>query len=331
MLAPVFNKVGEPLTIERVPDLEPAPGQVVVKVARCGICGTDLHLTEGHGIEIPAGSILGHEYSGEVVAIGKGVERLKVGDRAVSLPVIGCGKCRECLSGRPASCPNWMMLWGGYAEYALMGEDTAIPLPGSLSMADAALAEPLAVALHGVEQARFRAGDTVIIQGAGPIGLSALFWARRMGAKRVDVIEGVPGRAAIALAMGADTVRAPDREGEGEPLVADVVIEAVGRPGLLARSIEMVRRGGTVVSLGNCFVADSFVPGDAARREVRMIFPQMYTQREFEHCVDVLARGAVEPRHMVTRTIGYGELPSVFESLRRSPEDCKVLIDPAAG
>lgn len=334
MRAPVFLRPSKPLMIESVPDPEPGEGEVVVKVHRCGICGTDLHITEGHGYTVPEGTVLGHEYSGEVVAIGKGVERLKVGDRATALPVLSCGKCRECLNGAVGFCRHFNMLMGGYAEFALMGEDTAIKLPATLSLADAALAEPLAVALHGVAMANIKPGDRVLVQGAGPIGLSALFWAKRFGASRVDMIEGVAGRVRIAEAMGADSVRAPSGDlpllpRNGDPEAPNVVIEAVGRAGVLSQSIALANRGATIVSLGNCFVGDTYVPAHASQKEVRMLFPQLYTIREFEHAVDVLDRGAVEPREMVTRTVGYAEVPQAFEGLRSSPADCKIMINPS--
>jgi (R,R)-butanediol dehydrogenase/meso-butanediol dehydrogenase/diacetyl reductase len=316
------------LVIETVAVPEPGPGQVLVKVDRCGICGSDLHITEGKGYTVPDGSILGHEFAGEVVEIGKGAERLRVGDRAAAMPIFGCGKCRFCQEGRPAWCVNVGYTFGGYGEYALMNDFTAVKLPASLSSADGALAEPLAVALHGLAVSGIAPGSRVLVLGAGPIGLAALFWARRMGAARVDVVEGAASRATIAKSMGADSVSAPGQTPESETGAPEIVIECVGRTGLLGQALDRVARGGTIVSLGYCFLPDALVPAAAGGKEVTILFPQLYSTREFELAVDVLDRGAAEPKYMVTRTVGYEALPSVFDSLRKSPIDCKVLINP---
>ena len=333
MRAAIFEKVGLPLKIENVPDPEPGENEIVVKVHRCGICGSDLHMTDGHGYTVPAGTVLGHEFAGEVTAVGKGGNRFKIGDRIAAMPIIGCGKCRYCLNGTPAYCLNIGFTYGGYADFARVSAVTAVKLPSTLSLADGALAEPLAVALHGMAMARLAPGARVLIQGAGPIGLAALFWARHLGAGRVDMIEGAPRRAEIARAMGADSV-VPPQSREPELLTPsvddapDVVVECVGRPGLLGQAIDYVRRGGTIVSLGFCFQPDQLVPALAASREVSLLFPQLYTTREFEVSIEALDRGAVEPRLMVTSTVGYDTLPGVFDSLRKAPVECKVLIDP---
>ena len=335
MKAAVFDRAGRPLQIESVADPTPGPREVVVRVDRCGICGSDLHITDGHGYTVPAGTVLGHEFAGEIVAIGPDVHHLGVGERVAAMPIIGCGSCRYCLSGTPAWCTSIVYTFGGYAEYAIASSVTAIPLPATLSSADAALAEPLAVALHGVAAAGLRPGGHVLIQGAGPIGLAALFWAKSLGAGRVDVVEGVPARANIALEMGADSVAAPNEHVPDSPTAADsagaeVVVECVGRPGLLAQALQRVGAGGTVISLGYCFQPDALIPALACNKEARVLFPKLYSRREFEFAIDVLDRGAAAPRAMVTSTIGLQQLPQKFESLRRAPADCKVLIDPRA-
>jgi (R,R)-butanediol dehydrogenase/meso-butanediol dehydrogenase/diacetyl reductase len=334
--AAVFHESGKPLTIEAVPDPSPGAGEVIVRVARCGICGTDLHMTEGHGVELPAGTILGHEFSGEVVEVGEDVAGLAVGDRVAAMPIFGCRRCVACQAGTPALCETMQFRFGGYAEYALVNATTAVRLPASVSLDDGALAEPLAVALHGMVAARLAPGEVVVIQGAGPIGLAALFWARRLGAGRVYVIERVPERAALARAMRADGVFAPaiprgapgQAENAAPPEMADVVVECVGRPGLLAQASSFARRGARIVSLGYCFTSDEIVPAAFGAKELQLVFPQLYTSREFEFGIDALSAGAVEPGRMVTDIVGFDRLPDTFEELRRSPQQCKVLIAP---
>ncbi|KHK90045.1 hypothetical protein LK12_18050 [Novosphingobium malaysiense] len=294
-------------------------------------------MTQGHGYTVPGGTVLGHEFTGEVIETGAGVEGFAKGERVVAMPIAGCGKCRYCLAGEPAWCEALEFLSGGYAEYALVNAATAMRLPATLSDADGALVEPLAVSLHGIAMAGIKPGARVLVQGAGPIGLAALFWARRVGAGRVDVIEGAPVRAAIADRMGADSVTAPQpldpagfaQRPDPEKLY-DVVVECVGRPSLLMQAVSFLRPGGTVVSLGYCFEPDGIVPAVAGGREARMLFPQLYTVAEFRHALAVLDSGAVEPRHMVTRSVSLDVLPDVFDTLRSNPGECKVLIDPSA-
>jgi len=334
--AAVFKEAGKPLVVERLPDLRVGEGQLLVKVHRCGICGSDLHMTQGEGLTVPSGTVLGHEFTGEVVEEGKGSSRFRNGDVIVAMPIMGCGKCGPCLIGEPAYCENISYLAGGYAEFALVSAHTATLLPSRLSASDGALAEPLAVALHGVAMANITPGSRILVQGAGPIGLAALFWARRLGADHVDVIEGVSARADLALRFGAREVRAPEPVGQQgfeavDPLkLYDVVIECVGRPGLLSQSLAHVRRRGTIISLGYCFTEDTLVPAFAGNKEAKLLFPQLYTKREFEWVLDVLDQGAAEPCEMITQTVALDQLPEAFEGLRTNPRECKVMVAPGA-
>ena len=339
MRAVLFRQVGQPLAVDEVADPAPAANQVLVKVARCGICGSDLHMAEGHGFVPPPGTIFGHEISGEVVEIGRNVEGIATGDRIAVMPIFGCGHCVPCGQGMPARCASMQFTSGGYAEYVAVDPTSAIRLPSTVSLDDAALAEPLAVALHGIVAARIMPGDVVTIVGAGPIGLAALFWARHFGAARTYVIEKVPERRAIAERMGATGVFLPQAPSGGDDFArhygelpmgeaADVVVECVGRPGLLMASAAYARHGGRLVSLGYCFGDDPIVPAGLGMRELQLHFPQLYTRGEFEMSVNVLDAGAVEPRHMVTDTVGLDAVPEMFEALRTSPRQCKVLITP---
>jgi (R,R)-butanediol dehydrogenase/meso-butanediol dehydrogenase/diacetyl reductase len=341
MRAVVFEEVGKPLQVKEVSDPVPTEGQVVVKVSRCGICGSDLHMAEGHGYVPPNGTVFGHEFSGEIVELGKNVDGVKIADRIAVMPIFGCGQCVACRQGLPAQCTAMQFTAGGYGEYVAIDPSSAIKLPGVVSMEDGALAEPLAVALHGVSAAKIEPGDVVVVVGTGPIGLATLFWARRFGAARVYVIDKVPERCAIATAMGATAVHppAPPAAGDGfaryfgdipVPELADVVFECVGKPGLLMPSAAYARRGGKLVSMGYCFGDDPIIPAGLGLRELQLFFPQLYTRREFELSVNVLNAGNVEPRHMVTDTVGLVDVPGTFESLRTSPKQCKVMISPFA-
>jgi (R,R)-butanediol dehydrogenase/meso-butanediol dehydrogenase/diacetyl reductase len=335
MRAAVMQGLHKPLVIETVPDPVPGAGEVVVKVGRCGICGSDLHMTEDAAYGQGAGSILGHEFAGEVVELGKGVEGLRKGDLVAVSPLKSCGSCPACLAGNVSWCEDFGLQGGGYAEYALTMPNQCVMLPKSASLADGAIIEPLAVALHGAAMAGMRIGDKVLILGAGPIGLATAFWARRMGAGRVVVQDVATWQQERALAMGAHDFVA-DRE---DPLgaaaralggKADIVFECVGVPGLIAQGVEQVRARGTIVLLGLCTVPDTFNSFAMLSKEVRLITSAFFSAHEYHAALDALDRGAAEPRLLVTETIPLGRTPTVFEALRRRTEQCKVLIEPGA-
>jgi 2-desacetyl-2-hydroxyethyl bacteriochlorophyllide A dehydrogenase len=341
MRAAIFECVGQPLKIETLPDLTPGAGEVVLKIHRCGICGTDLHMTDGHSAPpAPAGSVLGHEYAGEVVARGRDVQGLAIGDRVSAMPLRGCGSCRYCLAGEPVWCAAVRPNFGGFAEYALITPASCVKLPASLSFDDGALVEPLSVALHGVLKAGTLLGRTVLVMGAGPIGLGVVFWARRMGAARITVIEGSVARTELAYAMGATVCQPPaaadaaafSGDELGGPVnvseMPEVVFECVGKPGLLGQAIAYARPRGAVVSLGFCMRADRFVPASAGAKELTLHFPVAWTLAEFQTAMDAMDAGAVEPRQMVTEVVSLDAAPAAFEALRSAAVNCKVLVAP---
>lgn len=342
MRAAVFHRPGEKLRIETLPDPRPGPREVVVKVGRCGICGTDLHITEAAAgrMCLPAGAVPGHEFAGEVVEIGAEVSALRLGDHVAVMPFIGCGTCRACLSGTPDQCRSVRNSGmgeepGGYAQFARAGAESCVVLPRAVGLAAGALVEPMAVALHGVRAANLQHGDTVLVIGAGPIGLATIYWAARAGA-RVIATARSNARAALARAMGAQDFILPEpgqslaRAARGALGAApDVVFECVGLPGLIETSIACVRRRGLVVVLGFCVAADRLSPAVAVMKEVRLAFSFIYDRREFEIAADALARAeAPGPQAMITEVVGLDAAPDAFEALRARTHQCKVQIAP---
>jgi (R,R)-butanediol dehydrogenase/meso-butanediol dehydrogenase/diacetyl reductase len=333
MRAIVMQGLHRPLALETLPDPTPEAGEVVVKVGRCGICGSDLHMTEDASYGMGAGSVLGHEFAGEVVALGKGVEGLAMGDLVAVSPLKSCGHCPACVAGEVAWCEHFGLQGGGYAEYALTRPNQCVKLPKSASLADGAIIEPLAVALHGVNLSGMKAGDKVLILGGGPIGLAAAFWARRRGAGAVVVQDVATYQADRALAMGAtcfiadpqDPVGAAERALGGK---ADIVIECVGRPGLIAQAVQQARPRGTILLLGLCTQPDTFNSFAMLSKELRLVTSAFFYRQEYEAALDALCSGAPEPRHLVSDTIGLAATPDRFEALRQRTHDCKVLINP---
>jgi len=333
MRAAVCQGLKRPLLIERVPEPAPGPGEVLLAVQRCGICGSDLHMSEEPAFGIKAGDVLGHEFAGEVVELGAGVDHLRKGDRVAVVPIRSCGACASCAAGEPAWCAQMALEGGGYAEFARTRAAQCVVLPRTASAADGAIVEPLAVALHGIALSGLRAGDRVLVLGAGPIGLAVAFWARRHGAARVVVQDIHCHQEQRALQMGA-TAFVADRD---EPVAAaeralggkaDIVFECVGLPGLIAQAIDCTRIKGTVLILGLCTHADSFVPFAALSKELRLQTSAFFRRPEFETALNALDAGAVEPRLLVTETVALDAVPAVFEALKQRTQQCKVLIDP---
>jgi len=335
MKAAIFDTVGAPLRIGAVPDPAPAPDEVVLRVAACGICGSDLHITEDPvPFGIGAGFVLGHEFAGDIVALGSEVSHLRIGDRVAVVPMRGCGHCEACRRGDPARCPEMVLIGGGYAEYATAAARQCHILPDDVPLEDGALAEPLSVALHCIVRSGMKPGDRVAILGAGPIGLLVAFWARRMGASRVVVADIHDHQRERALTLGAtDFVlsgeRLPENLADACRGAPDIVFECVGKRGLLGAAVATVRLQGTVVGVGLCIGGDEWDPFVALSKEVNLLFSVFFHQsNEFGVALDALRGGPFAPQALITDRIDLSPVPQIFESLRRRTTQCKVLIQP---
>ena len=333
MKAVIFQGLHTPLSLEDVPDPEPAAGELVVKVGRCGICGSDLHMTEDAAYGCRKGDVLGHEFAGEVVALGKNAQGPKVGDLVSVIPLKSCGACAHCAKGEVQWCTQFGLQGGGYAEYAVTRPNQCVPLPADLSLADGALVEPLAVALHGINLSGIQRGNKVLVLGAGPIGLAVAFWAKRMGAARVAVQDILAFQQERAQDMGADVfvVDPADPVGSAERALggkADIVFECVGIPGLIAQAVDQVKPRGTILLLGLCTKPDTFNSFAMLSKEVRLVTAAFFTVGEYEASLRALEEGSTAPRRLVTGTIELIQTPEIYESLKRRTEQCKVMIAP---
>lgn len=304
MRAAVVQALNTPLRIETVADPVPASDELVIKVGRCGICGSDLHMTEDPMFGVMPGDILGHEFAGEVVDCGNRVSDLKNGDLVSVIPLQSCGDCPACRTGELAWCDQMKLQGGGYGEYAVTKSKQCIPLPQSISLSDGAIIEPLAVALHGVRLSGLKKGDRVLVIGAGPIGLAVAFWVRRFGAEAVVVQDINAYQQDRALSMGAtgfvhDCVEPVSAGITALGGLADIVFECVGVPGVIAQAIEQVRVKGTVLILGLCTKADAFTPFIALSKEIRLQTSAFFTHDDYLTALDALSAGAVEPRHLI--------------------------------
>jgi len=320
------------LAVEQVPDPTPAPGEAVLRVAACGICGSDLHVHQGGFL--PVGSVMGHEFCGEVV---EGAGGLRAGERVCVLPALTCGRCDRCRAGLGMYCSEQRALGlgaahGGFAEYVVISPHQTVRLPAGVDDAHGALVEPLAVALHAVDASALQPGERCLVIGAGPIGLGIALWARHLGAGEVIVSERAPGRRALAAELGATRVVDPERE-ELAPLLgdgADVVFEAVGARGLIQRCVEHVRFRGRVIVAGVCIPPDTITPSTAILKEAVLRFVLAYEKHDFERTVALLDQGRIRPGPMVSARIGLAETPAAFDALERPDQQGKILVLPWA-
>ncbi|MDE0162738.1 MAG: alcohol dehydrogenase catalytic domain-containing protein [Acidimicrobiaceae bacterium] len=344
MKAAIYDAPGLPLRIAEVPDPRPGPGQAVIRVSACGVCGSDLHATTAEGDLARRGAVLGHEVTGEIVEIGpEPAGDWAVGDRVYAIPIGSCGRCPYCLLDRPEECPEQLTFGalgpdepdGAYAEYLTVSLSDLLAVPEGVSMDVAALCEPLATGLVCVRQAALEIGDRVLILGGGPIGQAVTVWARFLGARRVVVSERVEHRRELALRLGAtDTIEAgPDtdvaaRFVELTGAEPDVVIEAVGRPGMLNAAIAAVRPQGRVVTGGVCMEPDSFDHLLGYFKEPVIRTARVYTKADNEFIMEMIASGRIDPAPLISHRIGLDALPEAFEALRTPTDQCKVMVMP---
>jgi L-iditol 2-dehydrogenase len=315
----------------------PGPNQILVRVAACGICGSDLHIylwelgADRALSRMPA--VIGHEPAGEVVELGAGVTAFKVGDHVALDPFGPCGKCSLCQSGRFNFCKNPGRLGGAFAEYCIAPVENAWLVPKLMDLEEAALLEPFATGLHAVEISDLKAGDGCVIEGPGPIGLSTALSARAMGCTSL-VVTGLAQdaeRLALVRDMGFKTVCASDRDWTDQvralmpPDGADVVFDAAGFQDSV---LKLVRRGGELVELG-------WPARDIPSAEMRALFfhgvrilpSRVRVADTWRHAISLVSSGAVKLKPMVTHRYNIEGGIEAFELLR-AKQGLKALIMP---
>jgi (R,R)-butanediol dehydrogenase / meso-butanediol dehydrogenase / diacetyl reductase len=340
MRAALYLEKNKPLGVQNVADPAPVPGQVILAVKGAGVCGSDLHMVQ-YGFAAP-GQILGHEFAGEIVALGADTTPgLKIGDRVTALPVFPCHACEACDAGLVGLCPGskivgtTLMTQGAYAEFTAVDSRYVQKLPDGVSFAEGAMVEPLAVGRHTVSRGDIKKGEAVLILGGGPIGAAVTLFARQAGAAHVVVSEPSAVRRARVQDLGATATIDPTTQNVAEAFAVvagrrpHVVYECVGAPGLFAQAIDLAGLRGRVVVAGVLFEEERFSALPALAKEISVAYVQMYTARDFEAVIDVIARGEIDVKPMHTSTVSLDQLPAAFEALRSAPQQCKVIVDPA--
>lgn len=320
-----------------MPEPEAGPDLAVVHISRCGICGTDLHGFLGPGPYNPA--ICGHEWVGIVGAVGAGVTNVHEGDRVVAAIAPPCGACNECRVGGPAFCTVAFLgmigrdplapKHGGFAPRIAVPAARLVQVTAPITDDQAGVVEPTTVALHAVDRSLPRSGETVVIQGCGPIGLLTLQCAKARGASHIVAIEPSEHRRALALAVGADEALTPaeatERFGRAG---ADLVFECAGVPSTIQQAVDIVRRGGRVNIVGLASGAATISPHTWLIKEVNVTASLGYTHHEFGEVIDLIADGLVDVDALHDKTVSLAELPAAIEQLADDPSSAiKVLVD----
>lgn len=342
MQACALHGIGD-LRCEERPVPEPGPGEALVRVMACGVCGSDLPRVFVKGTyRFPL--IPGHEFAGEIVVVHADSDASRVGERVVVFPLIPCRRCAACAGGHYAQCADYDYLGsrsdGGFAEYVTAPLWNLLPVPDAVSWEAAAMVEPAAVALHAVRQAGLKPGNAVLIFGAGPIGLLVALWARQQGAGTVLLADIDAARLAFAQTLGFDqvcNVRGQDVRAwvvEQTGAGADAVFEATGASAAFEQAQYCARAFGTVVLVGNpaggmALSQDGY--WQILRKELRLrgTWNSVYgvpEGDEWKAALEAMASGALTVEPLVTHRVALAALPGVLARMRDSgSEFCKTM------
>lgn len=322
-----------------VPDPVPGPGQVLVAVRSCGICGSDLHFA-AHGDQVlsmsaeatggaPTGMevnlardiFMGHEFSAEVLEAGPDTETVSPGTLVTSLPIL--------LSPRgfdPIVYSNSTI--GAYAERMLLSAPMLMPIPNGLDPKHAALTEPLSVGLHAVNKSNIERGETALVIGCGPIGIAIIAALRVRGVESIVAADFSPKRRELATAMGAHQVLDPAQGSPFDSVKARVVFEAVGVPGIIDDVLRRARRGARLIVAGVCMQPDAMHPFFGIAKEISVQFVLAQTPEEFAESLRSLAEGEIDVAPMITAEVGLDEVGAAFDDLADPERHCKILVTP---
>jgi len=322
--------------LQDVPDPKVGSKDVLIKVAVCGICGTDLHIIDGEFPPTTYPIIPGHEFGGTVIVVGPEVFDFKIGDRVGVDPTLNCGECYFCQRGKGNLCERWNAVGvgnhgGGFAECVSVPERSVYHLPDGMSFVAAALIEPVSCVVHGFHLLKPNIGESYLIYGAGPMGLQNAQLARYYGASNVAIIDINPKRLDIARSFGFTAVGASlDDVRDLAPRGFDNVIEATGKTKVAELAINAVIRGGKLLIFGVC------PPEEKAGYDVFKIYndeitivDSMAVLQSYGPAISVLQAGALDVEKMVTDTFSLDQFEEAITKMRTGT-GLKIQIDPSA-
>ncbi len=324
--------------IRDVPVPEVGPGDALIKVDRCGICGTDVHIFNGHYAADRLPMTPGHEFAGTIAALGRDTLGLVVGGRAVADINIGCGRCYYCRRNEVLNCPQARQVGisrqGAFAEFVCVPGRLVIPAPGDMSFAVLALAEPVACVVRAARKARVTFGQSVVILGGGPIGNLHVQMMRLIGAAPIIVAEPMAARAALAREAGADVVVTDPAQvkqavrdhtdGRG----ADLAIESVGRAALYALALDLIRPGGHVTAFGITGPDDTLALPllDTVLREISVKGSVAGMGEDMHDALTLLRHGRFQLDAFTAATFPLADIQAAFDGLAADPAVLKAQI-----
>jgi 2-desacetyl-2-hydroxyethyl bacteriochlorophyllide A dehydrogenase len=318
--------------VTRLDDPAPGPGDAIVQVEACGICGTDIHVLEGDFAPTRYPIVPGHEFCGEVVAVGAGVHDLEVGRFVAVDPSLSCGRCYFCRLGRNNLCENWNAIGvgsthGACAELVRVPGASAFALPPDLPRRWGTLVEPLSCAVRGFDQVGVRLAASYLVYGAGTMGLMLAQLAAHAGAGSLDVVDINPRRFEGARRLGADRVAASADELE-QPRGWDVVIDATGAVPAIEDGLRRVKRGGTFLMFGvaGADATARFSPFRVYNDEIRIV-GSMAVLHSFERARDLLVKGVIDCGAMITHRYPLDAYTDAIDTFRRG-DGLKVQVAP---
>jgi L-iditol 2-dehydrogenase len=327
------------------PDPQPAVGEVLVRVRACGICGSDIHGWDGLTGRRHPPLVMGHEAAGEIAALGPGVTDWQVGERVTFDSTICCGECSYCREGQVNLCENRRVLGvapveyrqhGAFAEYVTLPARILYRLPDGLTFAQAAMVEPVSIAIHAVQRVRVAPNATAVVVGSGMIGLFVVQALRWAGAKRIIAIDLEPKRLALARELGAtDTIQSDTFDVPAEVarlsggLGADLAFEVVGISPTLQLAIACLRRGGSAVLVGNLAAKTDFPLQAVVTRELTL-YGTCASAGEYPLCLDLIARGVIRVEPMISAVAPLADGAGWFQRLsaKDSGQYMKVILQP---
>jgi alcohol dehydrogenase, propanol-preferring len=325
--AVLMSQQAREFQLKDVPSPLPAQGELLVRIAACGLCRTDLHYLHGLATFKAAPIVLGHEVSGRVAGIGAGVEGWKEGEAVLLAPVIPCGQCEYCWKGRGTLCLNQRMLGnhtdGGFAEFVAVSARAAFRLPASVPLeAGSIVSDAVSTPYHAiVNRAQLRAGEWAVIFGCGGVGLSAVQVAKAVGA-RVVAVDIAPWKLEVASALGADiVVDGKDAKAAAKEIRkatgggADAAFDVIGNPEVIELATQVVKWGGRVVVVGYTEKPVTLQAGRIMFRELEVKGSLGCGLQDFPKVIDLVAQGKVRLERMVTHRFGLDELNAGFKML----------------
>ncbi|MDA3647048.1 zinc-dependent alcohol dehydrogenase family protein [Saccharopolyspora indica] len=328
MRAAIIDQPGS-IRVGEVPDPKPGDGQLVIKVGACGICGTDLHIADGHFPPTPYPIVPGHEFAGEVVELGADVPGdWKTGDRVAVDPSLFCGYCTPCRSGHGNLCANWNATGdtvdGAFAEYVAIPAHTAYRMPDSMTWEQGALVEPVSCAVHGVRQIGVEAGEKFLVVGAGTMGLLMQQLLQRGGAQ-VSVVDRNAARLERATKLGAVAVSTDVAELDQR---FDAAVDCTGAAPAIEAAFDSLRRGGRLLVFGvaPAEARISLSPFRIYNDEIKIV-GSMAVLHSYGAALELVASGAVDTGSLLTDTLPLEEFPAALD-LMRSGAGLKVQVLP---